>query len=191
MNIGFKHRLDEKIEASAHGKSTFFFCYYGEFQSMAELRCTPMEYGISAIVRVTNDAQPDESSSVGNFANNADEDRGFFEQKWGCFSRNGKIGGFRKNMITGIKKTHKTTEIYFDEANEWTIVRTYNTSLKNRLLAFSKEYPDLCELIDDDECGCLSFRIQKKYFTYRISAPFSEERKALAREKMQELNARK
>ena len=95
--------------------------------------------------------QPDESSSVGNFANNADEDRGFFEQKWGCFSRNGKIGGFRKNMITGIKKTHKTTEIYFDEANEWTIVRTYNTSLKNRLLAFSKEYPDLCELIDDED----------------------------------------
>ena len=94
-------------------------------------------------------------------------------------------------MITGIKKTHKTTEIYFDEADEWTTVRTYNTSLKNRLLAFSKEYPELCELTDDDECGCLSFCIQKKYFTYRISAPYSEERKAVAREKMQELNAKK
>lgn len=56
-------------------------------------------------------------------------------------------------MITGIKKTHKTTEIYFDEADEWTTVITYNTSLKNRLLAFSKEYPELCELADDDECG--------------------------------------
>ena len=94
-------------------------------------------------------------------------------------------------MITGIKKTHKTTEIYFDEADEWTMVRTYNTSLKNRLLAFSKEYPELCELTDDDECGCLSFRIQKKYFTYRISAPYTEERKAVAREIMQELNAKK
>ena len=93
-------------------------------------------------------------------------------------------------MITAIKKTHKTTEIYFDEADEWTMVRTYNTSLKNRLLAFSKEYPELCELTDD-ECGCLSFRIQKKYFTYRISAPYSEERKAVAREIMQELNAKK
>ncbi len=62
-------------------------------------------------------------------------------------------------------------------------IPTYNTSLKNRLLAFSKEYPELCELTDDDECGCLSFRIQKKYFTYRISAPYSEERKAVAREK--------
>ena len=94
-------------------------------------------------------------------------------------------------MITGIKKTHKTTEIYFDEAAEWTTVCTYNTSLKNRLLAFSKEYPELCELTDDDECGCLSFRIQKKYFTSRISAPYTEERKATARAKMNELNAKK
>ena len=98
---------------------------------------------------------------------------------------------FLKNMITGIKKTHKTTEIYFDEADKWTTVITYNTSLKNRLLMFSQKHPELCEMFSDDECGCLSFRIQTKYFTYRISAPYSEERKAVAREKMQELNAKK
>lgn len=94
-------------------------------------------------------------------------------------------------MITGIKKTHKTAEIYFDEADKWTTIITYNTSLKNRLLEFSKEYPELCKIVSDDECGCFHFKIQKKYFTYRISAPYSEERKAKAREKMQELNAKK
>ena len=66
---------------SVHGKQTFFFCYYGDFQSMAELRCTPKEYRLLAILRAVNDAQPNEDSSVRNFANNADEDRGFFEQK--------------------------------------------------------------------------------------------------------------
>ena len=81
MNIGFKHRLDEKIEASAHGKSTFFFCYYGDFQSMAELRCTPRKYGLSAILRAANDAMLDESLAVGKIANKADEDRGFFSEK--------------------------------------------------------------------------------------------------------------
>ena len=96
MNIGFKHRLDGEIEASAQGKPTFFFCYYGDFQSMAELRCTPREYEILPILRAVNDAQPDESRAVGKIANNADEDRGFFEQKRGCFSRNRKTGGFRK-----------------------------------------------------------------------------------------------
>ena len=94
-------------------------------------------------------------------------------------------------MITGIKKTHKTTEIYFDEAGEWTMVGTYNTSLKNRLLAFSQEYPELCGQTDDDGYGGLSFRIQKRCFTYRLVAPYSEDRKAKAREKMQELNAKK
>lgn len=94
-------------------------------------------------------------------------------------------------MITGIKKTHKTTEIYFDEAGEWTTVCTYNTSLKNRLLAFSKEYPELCEQIDDDSFGGLSFRIQKKCFTYRLVPPYSDERRATARAKMNELNAKK
>ena len=113
-----------------------------------------------------------------------------FLAKIGVFLTMQKNRRFLKNMITGIKKTHKTTEIYFDEADEWTTVITYNTSLKNRLLAFSQEYPELCKIVSDDECGCLQFKIQKRYFTYRISAPYSEERKAKARAKMRELNAK-
>ena len=114
-----------------------------------------------------------------------------FLSKKGVLLMERKNRRFLKNMITGIKKTHKTTEIYFDEADEWTMVRTYNTSLKNRLLAFAQEYPELCKIVSDDECGCIQFKIQKRYFTYRISAPYSEERKAKARVKMQELNANK
>ena len=93
-DVGFKNGFDGKFETSAHGKSTFFFCYYGDFQSMAELRCTSKEYMLLAILRAVNDAVPDESLAVGNFANNAYEDRGFFEQKQGCFSQDGKTGGF-------------------------------------------------------------------------------------------------
>ena len=99
--------------------------------------------GSLAILRPVSDAAPNERSHVGNFVNNADEDRGFFEQKWGYFSRNGKIECFWKNIIAGINKTHKTTEVYFDEADVWTTVKTYSTSLKNKLLVFSKEYQEL------------------------------------------------
>ena len=143
------------------------------------------------ILKAVNDALPNESHAVGKIANNADADRDFFSEKWGCFSHDEKIGGFLKNMVTGIKKTHKTTEIYFDEADKWTTIITYNTSLKNRLLTFSQKHPDLCEIFSDDECGCLSFRIEKKCFTYRLVEPYSDERKAKARENMQELNAKK
>ena len=40
-----------------------------------------MEYGLSAILRVANDALPDESLTVGKNANNVDADRGFFKPK--------------------------------------------------------------------------------------------------------------
>ena len=115
----------------------------------------------------------------------------FLSKNRGASDETKKKEVFEKNMITGIKKTHKTTEIYFDEADKWTTVITYNTSLKNRLLTFSQKHPELCEMFSDDECGCLSFRIDKKCFTYRLVEPYSDERKAKARENMQELNAKK
>ncbi len=44
-------------------------------------------------------------------------------------------------MITGIKKTHKTTEIFFDEGSDILIINTYNTSIKNRLTAYARIIP--------------------------------------------------
>ena len=81
MNVGFRPRLDREIEAWAHGNRLLFFRLYGNFQSMAELRCAPTEYGFLAILEAVSDALPDTRSTIGKFANNADEDRGFFEQK--------------------------------------------------------------------------------------------------------------
>ena len=67
-----------------HGNRLLFFRFFSDFQSMSELRCTPREYEILSILRAVNDAQPDESRAVWKIANNADEDRGFFEQKRGA-----------------------------------------------------------------------------------------------------------
>lgn len=91
-------------------------------------------------------------------------------------------------MITNKKKIEKTTEIYFDETPAPVLIRTHNTTLKKRLLAFAERFPTLCRLTDDDELGCLSFEIDKKRFTYRITDPYTEERKVLARAKMNEIN---
>ena len=83
-------------------------------------------------------------------------------------------------MRTGIKKTHKTTEIFFDEASDILIINTNNTSLKNRLTAYAKEYPSLCRQTDDNEVGGLSFEIQKDRFSFRLLPPCSDERKKSA-----------
>ena len=91
-------------------------------------------------------------------------------------------------MITNKTKSQKTTEIYFDETPAPVVIRTHNTALKKRLLAFAEKFPDLCRLTDDDELGYLSFEIDKARFSIRLTVPYTEERRALARAKMIEIN---
>ena len=91
-------------------------------------------------------------------------------------------------MITNKKKNEKTTEIYFDETPAAVVIRTHNTALKKRLLAFAEKFPGLCRLTDDDELGYLSFEIDKDRFSIRLTAPYTEERRQLARSKMIEIN---
>ena len=91
-------------------------------------------------------------------------------------------------MITNKTKSQKTTEIYFDETSAPVVIRTHNANLKKRLLAFAEKFPALCQLTDDDELGCLSFEIDKERFSIRITEPYTEERKALTRAKMNEIN---
>ena len=93
-------------------------------------------------------------------------------------------------MITNKTKSQKTTEIYFDETPAPVVIRTHNTSLKKRLLAFAEKFPELCRLTDDDELGYLSFEIDKDRFSIRLTAPYTEERRQLARAKMIEINSK-
>lgn len=67
-------------------------------------------------------------------------------------------------MKTGLKKSQKTTEIFFDEASQWITVNTYNTDLKNRLTAYAEKHPDLCRL-DYAATG-------KAFFLYHKAADF-------------------
>ena len=91
-------------------------------------------------------------------------------------------------MITNKKKNEKTTEIYFDETPAAVVIRTHNTALKKRLLAYAEKHPEHCRLTDDDELGYLSFEIDKDRFSIRLTAPYTEERRQLARAKMIEIN---
>ncbi len=83
-------------------------------------------------------------------------------------------------MKTGLSKKQKTTSIYFNEDSPVIEVCTYNTDLKNRLTKYSTQYPCECMLIDDDELGCLTFEIKKGRLSFKLSAPYSEERRRAA-----------
>ena len=85
-------------------------------------------------------------------------------------------------MRTGLTKKQKTTVIYFDEYGGMIEVQTHNTDLKKRLTAFAAKYPQCCCQIDDDEQGGLTFEIEKGRLIFRLTAPYSKERKRAASE---------
>ena len=83
-------------------------------------------------------------------------------------------------MRTGLTKKQKTTMIYFDEHSRIIEVQTHNTDLKKRLTAFAAKYPQCCRQTDDDEQGGLTFEIEKGRLSFRLTAPYSEERRKAA-----------
>ena len=86
-------------------------------------------------------------------------------------------------MKTGLTKQEKTTDIWFDEKDTLIHIRTHNTALKKRLLAYSRRYPAICQQTDTDpETGCMEFDIAKGRFSFRLTAPYSKERRKAASE---------
>lgn len=83
-------------------------------------------------------------------------------------------------MKTGLSKKQKATNIYFNEADSLIEVCTYNTALKNRLTEYAGKYSSECRLIDNDENGCLTFEIKKGRFSFKLTAPYSDERRRAA-----------
>lgn len=86
-------------------------------------------------------------------------------------------------MRTGLTKKEKITTIYFDEYGSMIEVQTHNTDLKKRLTVFAKEHPQCCRQTDDDEQGGLTFEIEKGRLSFRLTAPYSEERRQFAKER--------
>ena len=83
-------------------------------------------------------------------------------------------------MKTGLNKRQKTTAIYFDEYSNLIEVQTHNTDLKKRLSKFAVMYPDHCRQTDDDEQGGLTFEIEKGRLSFRLTAPYSADRRKAA-----------
>ena len=86
-------------------------------------------------------------------------------------------------MRTGLTKKQKTTAIYFDEHSRMIEVQTHNTDLKKRLTAFAAKHPQCCRQTDaDPDTGCMEFEIRKGRFSFRLTAPYSAERRRVASE---------
>ena len=90
-------------------------------------------------------------------------------------------------MKTGLTKKQKVTELYYNAKDPLAEIYTHDTGLKKRLLAYAANYPDMCQMTDDDEQGGLRFEINRSRVSIRLTAPYSDRRKEkLAREARRE-----
>ena len=83
-------------------------------------------------------------------------------------------------MRTGLTKKQKVTEIYYNAKDPTAEVYTHDTKLKKRLSKFAAIYPDHCRQTDDDEQGGLTFEIAKGRLSFRLTAPYSADRRKAA-----------
>ena len=72
--------------------------------------------------------------------------------------------------MTRLTKVEKETIILFNEGESTASIYTYNAGLKKRLAAFSKKYPDLCQLEKLEHLGGVSYLIDKSRLVHRLQA---------------------
>lgn len=89
----------------------------------------------------------------------------------------------RKYMLT---KCERETIVLFNEAEPTANIYTNNTALKNRLAKFSKENPGIANLKTEYPCGGMSYEVDKRRLSIRLTTPYSEERRNAARKYAQE-----
>ena len=79
-----------------------------------------------------------------------------------------------------MKKSQKVTGICFTEASPVISILTYNADLKRRLMRYAERHPELCRQTDDDGFGGMRFEIRKGRFCFRLTEPYSDERREAA-----------
>ena len=86
-------------------------------------------------------------------------------------------------MRTGLTKQEKTTDIWFDEKDPLIHIRTHNTDLKKRLAAYSRtatRRPVPARPTQTPKRAAWSLIFAKGRFSFRLTAPYSEERRNAA-----------
>ena len=79
-------------------------------------------------------------------------------------------------MKTGLTKRQKTTDVYYNAKDPLAEIYTHDTNLKKRLKKYVAQYPELCQLTDDDGQGRLRFDIDKSCISIQLTAPYGDDR---------------
>lgn len=81
-----------------------------------------------------------------------------------------------------LSKYEKETIVNFNEKEKEASIYTHNADLKRRLAEFGRKYPALCRLERQNLEGGVTYVLDKSRLSIRLVPPYTEERRAAARE---------
>lgn len=81
-----------------------------------------------------------------------------------------------------LSKYERETIVNFNEGESEASIYTFNADLKRRLAEFSRKYPLLCRLERTAPEGSVTYVLDKSRLSIRLVPPYSEERRAAARD---------
>ncbi len=84
--------------------------------------------------------------------------------------------------MSSLSKYEKETIILWNQTSDPISIQTYDSKFKRRLADFAKRFPDLCRMERSNDLGGVFYLLEKSRFSFRLIAPFSEERKKQAGE---------
>lgn len=90
-----------------------------------------------------------------------------------------------------LTKYEKETILLTSEGDDTYNIFTFNPTLKRKLAAYSKQYPDLCRLTASTKEGSETYEISKARLSIRLTALYSENRRLKARDQINQMNADK
>lgn len=79
--------------------------------------------------------------------------------------------------MSKLTKKERDTEIYYNQSGDPIQVRTHDAKLFRKLAALSEEFPELCQLTDEDEYSGSYFDVDKSCISIHVKKPYSEERR--------------
>ena len=98
--------------------------------------------------------------------------------------KNWSISQFREWYAKETDRSYLVRS-YNTETDEYdfyySYIHTYQTSLKNRMITFARDYPEVCVITEIEDSGKLSAEIQKGRVSIRLLPPRTEEQTARSR----------
>lgn len=82
--------------------------------------------------------------------------------------------------MSHLTKYEKETILLTSEGGDYWDVYTFNPALKKKLVKYAEKHPALCHLIRSTEEGSVTYRIDKRRLSIRLTEPYSDERRQAA-----------